>query len=126
MSIEHPVETEQTIKDTRDWLRLVKLNDFYSTVTTTYPGIPYFDEAEETSPGIWTYTYHKTGDRLHSVEVNYNETAEYYMGIPGEYTSYVYTDSLTAEDLVRLRVCLEADVRSFLHIPYTEASSGVR
>ncbi len=126
MSIEHPVETEQTIKDTRDWLRLVKLNDFYSTVTTTYPGIPYFDEAEETSPGIWTYTYHKTGDRLHSVEVNYNETAEYYKGIPGEYTSYVYTDSLTAEDLVRLRDWLEADVRSFLHIPYPEASSGVR
>ena len=51
MSIEHPVETEQTIKDTRDWLRLVKLNDFDSTVITTYPGTPYFDEVEETSLG---------------------------------------------------------------------------
>jgi len=125
MSVGHPGETEQTIKDTRDWLRLVQPNDFDTTVITTYPGTPYFDEAEETSPGIWTYTYHKTGDRLHSVEVNYNETAEYYKGIPGEYTSYVYTDSLTAEDLVRLRDWLEADVRGFLHIPYPEASSGV-
>jgi len=46
--------------------------------------------------------------------------------MPGEYTSYDYTDPLTAEDLVRLRDWLEADVRKFLHIPYPEASSGVR
>lgn len=126
MSVGHPGETEDTIKETRDWLRLTKPDDFDTTVITTYPGTPYFDEAQETSPGIWTYTYQKTGDRLHSVEVNYNETAEYYKGIPGEYTSYVYTDSLTAEDLVRLRDWLEADVRGFLQIPYPEASSGVR
>lgn len=126
MSVGHPGETEDTIKDTRDWLRLVKPDDFDTTVITTYPGTPYFDEAIETAPRVWTYTYQKTGDRLHSVEVNYNETAEYYKGIPGEYTSYVYTDSLSAEDLVRLRDWLEADVRSFLHIPYPEASSGVR
>lgn len=125
MSVGHPGETEDTIKETRDWLKLVKPDDFDSTVITTYPGTPYFDEAEETSPGIWTYTYHKTGDRLHSVEVNYNETAEYYKGIPGEYTSFVYTDFLSANDLVRLRDELEADVRSYLHIPYPEASAGV-
>ena len=126
MSLGHPGETEETIRETRDWLRSVKPDDFDTTVITTYPGTPYFDEAEETSQGIWTYTYQKTGDRLHSVEVNYNETAEYYKGIPGEYTSYVYTDDLSATDLVRLRDWLEADVRGFLEIPYPEASSGVR
>ena len=67
----------------------------------------------------------KNGDRLHSMEVNYNETAEYYKGIPGEYTSYVYTDSLSATDLVRLRDWLEADDRGYLEIPYPEASAGV-
>ena len=77
MSLGHPGETEETIRETRDWLRSVKPDDFDTTVITTYPGTPYFDEAEETSQGIWTYTYQKTGDRLHSVEVNYNETAEY-------------------------------------------------
>jgi len=46
--------------------------------------------------------------------------------MPGEYTSYDYTDPLTAEDLVRLLDWLEADVRKFSHIPYPEASSGVR
>ena len=126
MSVGHPGETEGTIKETQDWLKFVKPDDFDSTVITTYPGTPYFDEAQETSPRVWTYTYHKTGDRLHSVEVNYNETAEYYKGIPGEYTSFVYTDYLTSGDLVRLRDGLEADVRSYLQIPYPEASAGVR
>ena len=126
MSLGHPGETKETIRETRDWLRLVKPDDFDTTVITTYPGTPYFDEAEETASRIWTYTYQKTGDRLHSVEVNYNETAEYYKGIPGEYTSYVYTDDLSADDLVRLRDWLEADVRGFLEIPYPEASAGVR
>ena len=126
MSLGHPGETKETIRETRDWLRLVKPDDFDTTVITTYPGTPYFDEAEETASRIWTYTYQKTGDRLHSVEVNYNETAEYYKGIPGEYTSYVYTDGLSADDLVRLRDWLEADVRGFLEIPYPEASAGIR
>jgi len=126
MSVGHPGETEETIKATRDWLRLVKPDDFDTTVITTYPGTPYFDEAVETAPRVWTYTYQKTGDRLHSVEVNYNEVAEYYKGVPGEYTSYVYTDYLAAPDLVRLRDWLEADVREYLQIPYPEASAGVR
>ena len=125
MSVGHPGETEATIQETRDWLRFVKPDDFDSTVITTYPGTPYFDEAEETAPGIWTYTYHPTEDRLHSIAVNYNETADYYKGVPGEYTSYVYTDDLTSGDLVRLRDWLEADVRSFLHIPYPASSTEV-
>ena len=93
---------------------------------TTYPGTPYFDEAVETKPGLWTYTYSRTGDRLHSIQVDYAEVAEYYKGIPGEYTSYTYTDYLSAEELVRLRDCLEADVRGKLGIPYNTAAPAIR
>ena len=52
--------------------------------------------------------------------------AEYYKGVPGEYTSYVYTDFLSPKDLVRLRDWLEADVRRTLGIPYQTAAPAVR
>ncbi|MGH7206384.1 MAG: B12-binding domain-containing radical SAM protein [Nitrospiraceae bacterium] len=126
MSVGHPGESEETIRATRDWLVAVEPNDFDATVITTYPGTPYFDEAVKTKPGIWTYTYARSGDRLHSVEVDYREVAEYYKGVPGEYTSYVYTDHLSAQELVRLRDWLEADVRGKLGIPYNVASPAVR
>jgi len=126
MSVGHPGESAETVKATRDWLLEVKPADFDATVITTYPGTPYFDEAVETNPGIWTYTYAKTGDRLHSLEVDYREVAEYYKGVPGEYTSYVYTDHLSAKELVKQRDWLEADVRAKLGIPYNTAAPAVR
>jgi len=126
MSVGHPGESEETVKATRDWLLAVKPDDFDATVITTYPGTPYFDEAVETKPGVWTYTYAKTGDRLHSLEVDYREVAEYYKGIPGEYTSYVYTDYLSSDELVKLRDWLEGDVRAKLGIPYNTAAPAVR
>ncbi len=126
MSVGHPGESEETVRATRDWLLAVKPDDFDATVITTYPGTPYFDEAVETKPGVWTYTYAKTGDRLHSLEVDYREVAEYYKGIPGEYTSYVHTDYLSAEELVKWRDWLEAGVREKLGIPYNTAAPAVR
>ena len=71
MSLGHPGESEDTIRATRDWLVEVRPDDFDATVITTYPGTPYFDEAVETSSGIWTYTCSKPEDRLHSVDVDY-------------------------------------------------------
>lgn len=126
MSVGHPGESEETVRATRDWLLEVKPADFDATVITTYPGTPYFDEAVETRPGVWTYTYARTGDRLHSIEVDYREVAEYYKGVPGEYTSYVYTDHLSAKELVRQRDRLEADVREKLGIPYNAGAPAVR
>ncbi|MBI3810434.1 MAG: B12-binding domain-containing radical SAM protein [Nitrospirae bacterium] len=126
MSVGHPGESEETVRATRDWLLEVKPADFDATVITTYPGTPYFDEAVETKPGVWTYTYAKTGDRLHSIEVDYREVAEYYKGVPGEYTSYVYTDHLSAKELVQQRDWLEADVRGKLGIPYNAGAPAVR
>ena len=126
MSLGHPGESEETIRATRDWLLEVRPADFDATVITTYPGTPYFDEAVETDPGVWTYTYEKTGDRLHSLAVDYREVAEYYKGVPGAYTSYVYTDHLSASELVRLRDWLEKDVRGKLGIPYQTGAPAVR
>ena len=126
MSIGHPGESPDTVQSTYDWLLDVKPDDFDATVITTYPGTPYFDESVETAPGVWTYTSPKNGDRLHSLEVDYRETVEYYKGIPGHYRSYVYTDYLTSDDLVRLRDRLETDVRSRLKIPFNPSAASMR
>ena len=126
LSLGHPGESEETVRATHNWLLEVEPDDFDLTLITTYPGTPYFDEAIETRPGVWTYTYAKTGDRLHSLEVDYTEVAEYYKGVPGEYTSYVYTDNLTAAELVRWRDWLEAEVRAKLAIPYNAGAPGIR
>ena len=126
MSLGHPGESEETIRATRDWLVEVRPDDFDATVITTYPGTPYFDEAVETSSGIWTYTCPKTLDRLHSVEVDYRQVAEYYKGAPGNYTAFTYTDNLTSEELVSCRDWLESDVRNRLSIPFNSANPGLR
>lgn len=126
MSMGHPGESEQTVQETKDWLLEVKPNDFDITVITTYPGTGYFDWAVETSPGVWTYTYPKTGDRLHAVEIDWNEQAGYYKGVFGEYKSFVFTDYLSADDLVRMRDELEADVRQKLKIPFNQSAVALK
>ncbi len=129
MSIGHPGESEATVLQTRDWLLEVRPDDFDVTIITTYPGTPYYDHAvpHPESAGVWTYSYRRTGDRLHSYEVDYTTVADYYKGNPdGGYTSFVYTDHLGPEDLVRLRGTVEREVRERLGIPFNPSRSAVR
>ena len=113
----------------RDWLLEVKPDDFDVTIITTYPGTPYYDGRFRFTgkPGVWTYTYEKTGDRLFSQEVDYTEVADYYKGDPdGGYKAFVYTDHVSAEGLVQLRDQTEADVRRILGIPFNLGRAGQR
>lgn len=129
MSIGHPGESTETVMDTRDWLLQIKPDDFDITIITTYPGTPYYDHAvpHETKPGVWIYTYQKTGDKLYSKEVDYRTTADYYKGNPeGGYQSFVYTDYLSPEQLVELRDFVEKDVRNKLNIPFNHSAPAVR
>lgn len=126
MSAGHPGESAATLRETRDWLIEAQPDDFDLTVITTYPGTPYFDEARETTPGVWTYTVASNGDRLHSLDVDYNRVAEYYKGVPGEYSSYVYTDALDRRELVGWRDRIEAEVRERLRIPYNTGVAAQR
>ena len=129
MSIGHPGESRETVRETREWLLEARPDDFDVTLITTYPGTPYYDEAvpHETEPDVWTYTYKKTGDRLHGLEVDYTRVAEYYKGDPdGGYRAYVYTDELGSDDLVALRDSTERDVRTALGIPFNAGSPAVQ
>lgn len=127
MSAGHPGESEETVGNIRDWLIASEVDDFDCTIITTYPGTPYYDFAERSGEGIWTYTHPKTGDRLHSYEVDYAETADYYKGDPkGGYKSYVFTDHLPAERLVELRNEVEDSVRVKLGIPFNPGVAAQR
>ena len=76
---------------------------------------------------VWTYTHPKTGDRLHSHEVDYATCADYYKGDPnGGYRSFVFTDHLHAEDIVRLRDAVECNVRARLRIPFNHGAAALR
>lgn len=129
MSVGHPGESPETIQETHDWLLHVKPDDFDVTIITTYPGTPYYDFAvrHPENENVWIYTYEKTGDRLYSYEVDYNEVADYYKGDPdGGYKAYVYTDHLTSEKLVELRDYVERDVRKKLNIPFNPGAPAIR
>lgn len=126
MSIGHAGESAETIRETKEWLLREKPADFDCTVITLFPGCPYFDESIESSPGVWTYTAPKSGDTLHSVEVDFSESEAYYKGCQGEYKSFVYTDHLSPEDIVLMRDTLERDVRFSLGIPFNAGAPGIR
>lgn len=129
MSLGHPAESEATARETRDWLVEVGPDDLDVTIITTYPGTPYYDHATPSTetPGVWTYVYGKTGDRLHAFEVDYTQVADYYKGDPdGGYHAYVYTDYLSSEQLVELRNGVEREVRTALGIPFNPAAPATR
>ncbi len=126
MSIGHPGETAETIQETKDWLLEQRPDDFDCTIISTYAGTSYFDDAVMTRPGIWTYTCPENGDKLHSIDVDFTADSNHYKGTPGEYCSYVFTDTLKPEDIVRLRDDLDNDVRSKLGIPFNASHPGQR
>jgi anaerobic magnesium-protoporphyrin IX monomethyl ester cyclase len=127
MSIGHPGESRETVMETYHWLLQVRPDDFDATIITTYPGSPYHDNSvpHPSKEGVWVYNVY--GDNLYSYEVDYTKVADYYKGDPdGGYKAYVYTDYLTADELVELREFIERDVRGILQIPYNLAASATR
>jgi len=136
MSIGHPGESKETVRETQRWLTSEKPDDFDCSLITPYPGTPYYDEATvgtscaHTNPQlgqVWTYTAPRTGDALHAFDIDYTREPAYYKGIPGGgYISHVFTDSLSPKDLVECRDELESSVRSELGIPYNTARAALR
>lgn len=126
MSIGHPGESSETVRGVRDWLFEVRPSDFDVTVITPYPGSPYYDQADEVpgSPGRFVFRA-KNGDALYQEEIDYTRETDAYKGIPGQYVSHVWTDALSAEDLVRERDALERDVRERLNIPFNQSAAVI-
>lgn len=129
MSVGHAGESEESILSVRDWLLKVVPDDFDVTVISCYPGTPYYDDSvrHESISGAWTFTAKKSGDRLHSFEIDFSEIPEYYKGDPDDgYHSYVFTDYLSGEEIVKLRNLVESEVREKLSIPFNIGRPGIR
>ncbi len=124
-SIGHSGESEQTIRDTEDWLLKVKPFDFDVTVISPYPGSPYFDRAKKEN-NQWVFTDPLNKDKLYMDEIDYAGKANYYKGIPGSYVSYVWTDYLSRENLCTLRDEVETTVRSKLNISFNQSRPGIQ
>lgn len=122
MSLGHPGESRETVRETRAWLIDEKPADFDATIITPYPGSPYYDQAleEELESGGRAWVYKAPGgDRLYQVEVDYTKEADYYKGDPSDgYVSHVWTDFLSPHELVDARSALETEVRHALNIPF--------
>jgi anaerobic magnesium-protoporphyrin IX monomethyl ester cyclase len=127
MSAGHPGESEETVRETYQWLLDARPDDFDMTIISVYPGTPYYDQAvrDPSRDDVWVYTVND--DRLYSYELDFTTVADYYKGDPeGGYTSYVYTDYLKAKDLVVLRNFVESDVRHKLEIPFNSSAAAIR
>ena len=126
MSIGHPGESERTIDQSIEWVLSNKPEDVDWTIITQYPGSPYYDRSVY-DPDIkaWVYTVNIGGSpkKLFSQAINYAKEAEYYKGIPGEYTAYVWTEYLSSNELVRLRDLAESETRSSLGLPPITATT---
>ena len=127
MSIGHPGESVETIKDTKYWLKEIKPDEFDVTIITVIPGSPYYDDAKLVTSGnhvgadivtdddkVYAFEAPRTKDKLYSIEVDNLKEFEYYKGIPGEYNAFVFTDFLSRKDLVQYRDELDVEVTKFL------------
>jgi anaerobic magnesium-protoporphyrin IX monomethyl ester cyclase len=129
MSCGHPGETEKSIHAIQDWLIRSDVDDFDCTIITPYPGTPYYDEAHrlEGEKDVWCYSAINTGDHLYSYDVDFINDPQYYKGDPeGGYKSFVYTDDLSSDDIVRLRGWVETTVRQKLNIAYPQARAALQ
>lgn len=128
MSIGHPGETQETVERSLQWVLRNRPDDVDWTIITQYPGSPYFDHSEPhpTTDGVWVYTNPRDGHVLFSQNVNFAQKAEYYKGVPGDYTSYVWTECLSAENLVTLRDRCETVSRSELALPTIQHSPALQ
>lgn len=124
MSVGHPGESPETIYDTMQWLMSVKPGDFDCTIITAYPGSPYFDKATYVSGDVWRFG--TNGDNLYMHDIDYTKTEDFYKGSMDAYKSYVFTDNVSADELVRLRDQVERQVRYALEIPFYSAAPGAR
>lgn len=126
MSIGHPGESHETIQATLDWILRAELEEFNCTIITSTPGTFYYDHAVQVLPdkNVWTYVC-PSGDRLHSIDLDYTVVADYYNGIPHSYQSFVFTDYIKSEELVLARDHLEETARIKLRLPFNQRAASL-
>jgi radical SAM superfamily enzyme YgiQ (UPF0313 family) len=129
MSMGHPGESHETIRQTRDWLIKTHPDDLDVTIITPYPGTAYYDHAvlDTSQEGLWVYTIPENGDKLYNYETDYSQTSVFYKGDPDNgYKAFTYTDYLSAEELLEERSGTEKEVRAKLNVPFNYSRASLQ
>lgn len=126
MSIGHAGESPETIRETEEWLLRMHPDDLDCTIISVYPATPYyilstFSEKHQ----AWAYQA-PNGDMLYADDIDFSSDESYYKGIPGTYTSHVFTETLSREDVVLLRDELEKTIRTKMNIPFYAVSPSIQ
>jgi anaerobic magnesium-protoporphyrin IX monomethyl ester cyclase len=87
-----PGETEQSFQETKDWVEKAQPYDFDATLFVPYPGTPIMMNKED---------YDVNWDGMESSQL-------WYKGIPGHYSSHVWTKGVSRERLGAMREELES------------------
>ena len=101
-----PTETREDALKTKEWLLTFKPDDLDVTILTPLPGSPIYEHPETEGKGL----FFDKGD---------GEILPY-KTVPGEYRAKTRTETLSNEDLVRLRDEIDRDVRQALGIKPVE------
>ena len=84
-----PGETEETVRETEQWIKEAQPDDIDVSVLQPYPGSSLFDD-----PAAWGIEFDK-------------QSLSFYKGTPGQYISTVRTKHLSPEQIVNFRDELE-------------------
>jgi anaerobic magnesium-protoporphyrin IX monomethyl ester cyclase len=125
MSIGHPGESAKTIRETEEWVRAMRPDDFDITIITVYPGTEYFNNALPVSgeKDLWVYRS-PNGKTLCMKNVNFLETPEFFKGKPGGgYACHVSTEDLSSVEILKERDRMEENLRRDLDIPWNQMSA---
>lgn len=109
----HPSETLEDVNLTKQWLLEAKPNDFDLNLITPYPGSKIYDESI-LSMKLKEYEWEWNG--LYFNKPDYSKEDSYYKGLNKQSASNIRTETLTNDDLVRLRNEIEIEVKEKLNI----------
>ena len=103
MSIGHVGESQDTIKETIDWLGVMRPEETDVTIIAVYPGSNYFNKAIKQYDGILKYVNKNNNDALYFRNIDFLSESNFYKSRTDEYVSYVFTDYLSSTELVQQR-----------------------
>ncbi len=103
MSIGHPGESQDTIKETMQWLQEFPPDELDVTIISVYPGSEYFNKSVVLDDNLLKYENIKTNDSLYIKNIDFLNESNFYKSKNGDCKAYVSTDYLSSEQLVEQR-----------------------
>jgi len=112
MSIGHPGESNETIRETIDWMKYVKPDEHDTTIVSVYPGSYYFNKSTIFNKHLLKYVDNKTRDVLFIENIDFLKNSNFYKSKPNEYISFVSTEKLSRKEIVNQRLLIENEIKN--------------